>query len=167
MFYSGIFSLVERDLKKLVALSTLNQLAFIIVSLSLGLKILSYFHLVTHAFFKSLLFMNVGGILHLNFSTQDFRQYSNTGFYSPLILFRTILRLIRLMGMVFSTGFFSKDLILEKLWFSSGAQILVVFLIISVSFTFFYSFIIFRALFNITRRRLLIISQSITLNISL
>jgi len=51
MFYSGLFSLVERDFKKLVALSTLNQLAFIIVSLRLGLKIIRYFHLVTHAFF--------------------------------------------------------------------------------------------------------------------
>jgi NADH:ubiquinone oxidoreductase subunit 5 (subunit L)/multisubunit Na+/H+ antiporter MnhA subunit len=115
IFYSGIFSLVERDFKKLVALSTLNQLAFIIVSLSLGLKILRFFHLVTHAFFKSLLFINVGGVLHLNFSTQDYRQHSNGGRYSPLILFRTILRLIRLIGLVFSTGFFSKDMILEKM----------------------------------------------------
>jgi NADH:ubiquinone oxidoreductase subunit 5 (subunit L)/multisubunit Na+/H+ antiporter MnhA subunit len=167
MFYSGVFSLVERDLKKLVALSTLNQLAFIIVSLSLGLKILRFFHLVTHAFFKSLLFINVGGVLHLNFSTQDYRQHSNGGRYSPLILFRTILSLIRLIGLVFSTGFFSKDMILEKMWFSFGRQILILFLIVRVSFTFFYSFTIFRALFNITRGVLLSIHQSITLNVSL
>lgn len=115
IMYSGLFSLVETDLKKLVALSTLNQLAFIIVSLRLGLKILSFFHLVTHAFFKSLLFINVGRVLHLNFRIQDFRQHSNGGYYSPLVLFRTILRLIRLIGIVFSTGFFSKDIILEKL----------------------------------------------------
>lgn len=167
MFYSGLFSLVERDFKKLVALSTLNQLAFIIVSLRLGLKIIRYFHLVTHAFFKSLLFMNVGGILHLNFSIQDFRQYSNRGFFSPLILWRSILRLIRLIGLVFSTGFFSKDIILEKLWFSFGRQILVFLLILRVRFTFFYSFTIFRVIFNITRRTLLLIGQRISLNLSL
>lgn len=167
IFYSGLFSLVETDLKKLVALSTLNQLAFIIVSLRLGLKILSYFHLVTHAFFKSLLFINVGGILHLNFSIQDFRLHSNGATYSPLILFRTTLRLIRLIGLVFSTGFFSKDLILEKIWFSFGRQILIFFLIIRVRFTFFYSYTIFRVLFNITRSRLLIIHQSVSLNLSL
>lgn len=115
IMYRGLFSLVETDLKKLVALSTLNQLAFIIVSLRLGLKILRFFHLVTHAFFKSLLFINVGSILHLNFSIQDFRQHSNGGFYSPLVLFSTVLRLVSLMGLVFSTGFYSKDIILEKL----------------------------------------------------
>lgn len=167
IFYSGIFSLVERDFKKLVALSTLNQLAFIIVSLRVGLKIIRYFHLVTHAFFKSLLFMNVGGILHLNFRIQDFRQYSNSGYYSPLILWRSVLRLIRLIGLVFSTGFFSKDLILEKLWFSFGSQILIFILILRVSFTFFYSFTIFRAMFNITRRSLFLISQSVSLMTSL
>lgn len=115
IIYSGLFSLVETDLKKLVALSTLNQLAFIIVSLSLGLKILRFFHLVTHAFFKSLLFINVGRILHLNFRIQDFRQHSNGAYFSPLILFRTVLSLISLIGLVFSTGFFSKDIILEKM----------------------------------------------------
>jgi len=167
IFYSGIFSLVERDFKKLVALSTLNQLAFIIVSLSLGLKIMRYFHLVTHAFFKSLLFINVGGILHLNFSIQDFRQYSNSGSFSPLILWSSILSLISLIGLVFSTGFFSKDMILEKLWYSFGRQILVLVLIISVTFTFFYSFTIFRAIFNITRSPLLLIGQRISLRISL
>lgn len=167
IFYSGVFSLVETDLKKLVALSTLNQLAFIIVSLRLGLKILSYFHLVTHAFFKSLLFINVGGILHLSFRVQDFRQHSNGGYYSPLILFSTILRLISLIGLVFSTGFFSKDLILEKMWFSFGGQALIIILIFSVSFTFFYSFTIFRILFNITRRALLRIHQSLSLRLPL
>jgi len=118
-------------------------------------------------FFKSLLFMNVGGILHLNFSIQDFRQYSNRGFFSPLILWRSILRLIRLIGLVFSTGFFSKDIILEKLWFSFGRQILVFLLILRVRFTFFYSFTIFRVIFNITRRTLLLIGQRISLNLSL
>ena len=167
IMYRGLFSLVETDLKKLVALSTLNQLAFIIVSLRLGLKILRFFHLVTHAFFKSLLFINVGSILHLNFSIQDFRQHSNGGFYSPLVLFSTVLRLVSLMGLVFSTGFYSKDIILEKLWFSTGRQVLVLFLIIRVRFTFFYSFTIFRSLFNITRTSLLVINQSIILSMSL
>lgn len=167
IFYSGLFSLVERDFKKLVALSTLNQLAFIIVSLRVGLKMIRYFHLVTHAFFKSLLFINVGGILHLNFRIQDFRQYSNAGYFSPLILWSSTLRLIRLTGLVFSTGFFSKDLILEKLWFSFGRIILILILGLRVRFTFFYSFTIFRVLFNITRRGLLLIKQRISLSFSL
>jgi NADH:ubiquinone oxidoreductase subunit 5 (subunit L)/multisubunit Na+/H+ antiporter MnhA subunit len=61
---SGLNSLVEKDIKKIIALSTLNQLRVIFITVSLGLVILRYFHLISHAIFKSLLFLNGGVIIH-------------------------------------------------------------------------------------------------------
>ena len=76
-FYAGINTLFERDLKKLIALSTLSHLGFIGLSFSLGLLHLAYFHMLTHALFKSLLFMTIGDIM-INLShSQDIRYLSS------------------------------------------------------------------------------------------
>jgi len=75
MFYRRVLSVLEMDFKKIIALSTLNQIRLIIFSLSLGLKIIVFFHLNSHAFFKSLLFIGAGCLIHYHFSLQDSRIY--------------------------------------------------------------------------------------------
>ena len=77
MLYSGVLSTVEMDLKKVVALSTLRQLSFIFFSLSMGLKILRFIHLGLHAIFKSMLFLNVGVLIHCIFRSQDLRVWGS------------------------------------------------------------------------------------------
>jgi len=82
LLIAGLCACGEIDLKKIVALSTLSQLGVIVVALGLSLKALRFFHLITHALFKSLLFICVGVGIHTVFGSQDFRTYG--GLYQTL-----------------------------------------------------------------------------------
>lgn len=73
LIVAGVAALVEIDFKKVVALSTLSQLRMIIFSLSIGLPVIAFFHLVSHAMFKALLFLCVGVVIHENKRFQDIR----------------------------------------------------------------------------------------------
>lgn len=113
LLIAGIRALYERDIKKIVALSTLSQLGLIFCRLGGGLLLRTYFHLLTHAFFKAILFIRVGNIIHLSDDYQDLRKinlrFSKTGF---TFAFRSIANW-SLIGAPFLAGFFSKDLVLE------------------------------------------------------
>jgi NADH-ubiquinone oxidoreductase chain 5 len=83
-FYAGLNTIFETDLKKLIALSTLSHLGFIGMAYSAGLLQLAFFHILTHALFKSLLFMTMGDIIiNLNHS-QDIRYLSSGAIYTPV-----------------------------------------------------------------------------------
>ncbi|KYN37942.1 NADH-ubiquinone oxidoreductase chain 5 [Trachymyrmex septentrionalis] len=73
IFISGIMANFENDFKKIIALSTLRQLGFIIIILRFGYRILAYYHLLIHAIFKSILFISAGIVIHIIKSTQDIR----------------------------------------------------------------------------------------------
>ena len=79
IFFSRVAALVEEDIKKVVALSTLSQIGFSITTLGLGISFVSFIHLVSHALFKSCLFMQIGYIIHCNYGQQDGRGYGNNG----------------------------------------------------------------------------------------
>ena len=114
MIMAGASALAETDMKKVVALSTLSQLGLMISTLGIGRVKLTLFHLLTHAFFKALLFMSVGHIIHMTDSYQDFRQTANPApLFGPTALFR-LLANFRLIGFPFLAGFYSKDLIIES-----------------------------------------------------
>jgi len=84
LILSGIMALLEWDMKKLIAYSTLSQLGFIVVSFSLGLVLLCFFHLVCHALFKAAIFIFTGVVIHNNRRRQDFRnrlRFSNISFF--------------------------------------------------------------------------------------
>jgi len=119
---------VESDFKRVVALSTLSQLGLIGFRLSLGIYLFCFYHLVLHALFKSLLFLGVGVIIHNNRGSQDGRLYGNFIFSSPLLGVSLIISLIRLRGIPFICGFYSKDLIIE---YSLYSTLGVLFLFIS------------------------------------
>nr|WGO57971.1 NADH dehydrogenase subunit 5 [Perisphaerus sp. 1 ZQW-2023b] len=113
MFMSGIGANFEYDLKKIIALSTLSQLGLMIGVLSLGLSELAFFHLLTHALFKALLFMCAGVYIHSLSDFQDIRFMGSLSFQIPLTCSCLMISNFALCGMPFLAGFYSKDLILE------------------------------------------------------
>lgn len=142
-FYAGLNSLFEVDMKKLIALSTLSHLGFIGLAFSTGLLRLAFFHMLVHALFKSLLFMCMGDIMHCSGHSQDIR-HLGSGFYStPFSSLIMQLCLANLLGLPMLSGFFSKDLVLEMLAYSSVRYLLTFMVYLGVFFTYFYTFKIF------------------------
>ena len=110
---AGLGTNFEYDLKKIIALSTLSQLGLIIRILSLGFAGLAFFHLLTHALFKALLFICAGIVIHTIKDSQDIRYIGNLSFQIPLTSSCLIISNFALCGIPFLAGFYSKDLILE------------------------------------------------------
>lgn len=147
---SGIRGVFEFDLKKIIALSTLSQLGFIISTLALGLPDLTFFHLATHACFKALLFICAGIFIHRFQDNQDIRGFGiiNKNFSLSLCIFNVAN--LSLSGFPFLSGFFSKDLILE-LVLLRNINLLIFFLFMLGTFlTVFYRF---RLIFYLTFKR--------------
>lgn len=119
IIYSGVFSFLERDFKKLVALSTLRQVGLLIYLISLNLLGLICMHLSSHALFKSLLFFRVGMIIHRHFSSQESRFYSIKLRRRRVVLIRFILRVLNLIGMVYLSGRITKEAVLEVFTYQS------------------------------------------------
>nr|QVL28800.1 NADH dehydrogenase subunit 5 [Mesembrius niger]UXG19023.1 NADH dehydrogenase subunit 5 [Mesembrius sp.] len=113
MFMSGLGANFEFDLKKIIALSTLSQLGLMMMILSMGYEKLAFFHLLTHALFKALLFMCAGAIIHNMNNSQDLRLMGGLSIYMPLTSSCFNVANLALCGMPFLAGFYSKDLILE------------------------------------------------------
>jgi len=113
LILAGIIAIFEWDLKKIIAFSTLSQLGFIVRAISLGLVVFGFFHLVSHALFKASLFMCSGVFIHRNDNSQEFRNVMNFLFVSPIIASCIVICLICLSGFPFSTGFFSKEFLLD------------------------------------------------------
>ena len=128
IFIAGIGANFEFDLKKIIALSTLRQLGLIIRILSIGFYKLAFFHLLTHALFKALLFICAGAIIHNIKNSQDLRIIGNLVLQIPLTSICFNLANFALCGIPFLAGFYSKDLILE---------------IVSLSYLNFFSFFLY------------------------
>lgn len=143
LFYRGSRALCEQDIKKIVALSTLNQLSLILLTFSTKFILLGFFHLLTHAFFKSSLFLTIGIIIHQSISLQDGRfllLQKKINFFFIISLF---IRSMNLIGQVFTSGFFSKDLILENRIFNRNRITIIIFFTRMI-FTFFYNIRLFK-----------------------
>nr|WGO58101.1 NADH dehydrogenase subunit 5 [Rhabdoblatta saussurei] len=113
MFMAGMGANFEYDLKKIIALSTLSQLGLMMSILSMGFIGLTFFHLLTHALFKALLFMCAGVVIHCMKDSQDIRFMGNLSFQMPMTSSCLMISNFALCGMPFLAGFYSKDLILE------------------------------------------------------
>nr|AQV11451.1 NADH dehydrogenase subunit 5 [Mesomelena mesomelaena] len=118
MFMAGLGANYEFDLKKIIALSTLSQLGLMMSILSMGFYKLAFFHLLTHALFKALLFMCAGAIIHNMNNCQDIRLMGSLSLMMPLTSSCFNVANLALCGMPFLAGFYSKDLILEVVFFS-------------------------------------------------
>nr|APF47502.1 NADH dehydrogenase subunit 5 [Dolichogenidea sp. n. SNS-2016] len=139
MFFSGISANFEFDLKKIIALSTLSQLGLMLFILSFKLPIISFFHLIMHAMFKSLLFLCSGIIIHNYFNNQDIRMISLNNLYLPYINLIFLMASLTLSGLPFLTGFYSKDLIIEMFNMKINNLILFFIMYISMGLTISYS----------------------------
>lgn len=105
----------EIDIKKIVALSTLRQLGVIITAMGAGIYILRFFHLLTHAFFKALLFIGAGNLIHSSERYQDLRVMGGGSEVIPYSKSIVIATSISLCGLPFMSAFYSKEIIIERL----------------------------------------------------
>nr|AST23770.1 NADH dehydrogenase subunit 5 [Lymantria dispar] len=139
MFMAGVSANYEFDLKKIIALSTLSQLGLMMSILSMGMPDLAFFHLLTHAMFKALLFMCAGMIIHMMGDMQDIRYMGGMNLYIPLTSLCFNLSNMALCGIPFLAGFYSKDLILELVSFSNLNLLIFFLYYISTGLTVFYT----------------------------
>jgi NADH-ubiquinone oxidoreductase chain 5 len=105
--------LLQNDLKKVIAYSTCSQLGYMIFVCGLSNYTLSLFHLVNHAFFKALLFLSAGAVIHSVASEQDLRKFGGLLRLLPYTYAMFLIGSLALMGFPFLTGFYSKDIVLE------------------------------------------------------
>nr|QNV11526.1 NADH dehydrogenase subunit 5 [Cryphalus piceae] len=139
MFLAGLCANYEYDLKKIIALSTLSQLGMMILILSLGGSDLSFFHLLIHAFFKALLFMCAGYIIHMMGDFQDIRFMGGLINFIPVVCSCMMISNFALCGLPFISGFYSKDLIAELLSMNIFSWFIYLLFYISVGLTVSYS----------------------------
>nr|WCZ71275.1 NADH dehydrogenase subunit 5 [Hylobitelus xiaoi] len=139
MYVAGIAANLEYDLKKIIALSTLSQLGMMITILGLGEIDLVFFHLLMHAFFKALLFMCAGAIIHNLGNCQDIRCMGGVIYFMPLTCACFNISNFALCGLPFLSGFYSKDLIAEFLSTDGCGFSIYLLFYISVGLTVSYS----------------------------
>lgn len=139
MLISGLIALVENDLKKIIALSTLRQLGLIIIILRIGFKIIAFYHLLTHAIFKSILFICAGIIIHSINNNQDIRVLGRINKVIPFTIISLYISRLALCGFPFLAGFYSKDLIMELIYFNRINIFILILIIIALILTVIYS----------------------------
>nr|YP_010535695.1 NADH dehydrogenase subunit 5 [Alectorobius rudis]UYB78620.1 NADH dehydrogenase subunit 5 [Alectorobius rudis] len=139
MLMAGLSALFEYDLKKIIALSTLSQLGLMMTVLSLGESELAFFHLLTHAIFKAMLFLCAGFLIHSSLGGQDIRFMGNFYLSNPLIGVCFSLANLSLFGVPFLSGFYSKDMVLEFMYVTGDSMILFFMLVVSTICTSVYS----------------------------
>ena len=135
---AGFCAFLESDFKKIVAISTLSQLGMIIFIISVGVWILSFLHMVIHAFFKRILFLRTGSLIRQYAGGQDCRFYGGSVLSNRSFLF-FLVRCVCLGGVPFFLGFYSKDHIISSCSFFRGF-VLFVFFLCGCVFTVIYSF---------------------------
>ena len=132
---AGLIGIFDWDLKKIIAYSTLRQLGFMVASFSCSLVVFTFFHLLTHALFKASLFICAGFVIHSSDNRQDFRNSQRFSFMRPVFSLMVIICLLCLCGFPFTSGFFSKDLLIDGGLMSYSIWVMY---IVGVFFTFFY-----------------------------
>ena len=139
--FSSLIGLFQQDIKKVIAYSTMSQLGMMIIGIGLSSYNIALFHLVNHAFYKALLFLGAGAVIHSVADNQDFRKYGGLKQFLPLTYSVMLIASLSLAAIPFMTGFYSKDFILESAYgqyFLSGT--IVYFLAtIGAMFTTLYS----------------------------
>ena len=112
--FSSIIGLYQQDIKKIVAYSTMSQLGLMVVAIGLSSYAVALFHLVNHAFYKALLFLSAGSVIHAVGDNQDLRKSGGFLSYLPLTYSVMVIASLSLVAFPFMTGFYSKDFILES-----------------------------------------------------
>ena len=139
--FSSLVGLFQQDIKKVIAYSTMSQLGMMVIAVGLSSYNIALFHLINHAFYKALLFLAAGSVIHAVADNQDFRKYGGLIKYLPLTYSVMLIASLSLVAFPFMTGFYSKDLILESTYGQfTFFSILAYFLaVVGAVFTTLYS----------------------------
>ena len=154
-FFMGLLGLVQNDIKRVVAYSTLSQLGYMSVALGASAYGAAIFHLMTHAFFKALLFLAAGSVIIAMHHEQDIRRMGGIRRYMPITYWTSLIGSLALIGFPGMSGFFSKDLLIEAVRQSHWQQtdtwvywIAYLSVLLGVFVTALYSFRMFFLVFH-------------------
>jgi NADH-quinone oxidoreductase subunit L len=153
-FFMGLLGIVQNDIKRVVAYSTLSQLGYMTVALGASAYGAAIFHLMTHAFFKALLFLAAGSVIIAMHHEQDIRKMGGIRKYMPITYWTSLIGSLALIGFPGTAGFFSKDLLIEAVreshWHGEGAVYWIAYLsvLLGVFVTALYSFRMFFLVFH-------------------
>ena len=152
--FMGFLGVIQNDIKRVIAYSTLSQLGYMVVALGASAYSVAIFHLLTHAFFKALLFLGAGSVIIAMHHEQDMRKMGNLKQYMPITYVTMLIGSLALIGTPFFSGFYSKDAIIEAAHYSnlaaSGYAHFAV--LVGVFFTALYSFRLFFMVFHTKER---------------
>ena len=139
--FSSLIGLFQQDIKKVIAYSTMSQLGMMVIAVGLSSYNLALFHLVNHAFYKALLFLGAGAVIHSVADNQDFRKYGGLRPFLPLTYSVMLIASLSLVAFPFMTGFYSKDFILESAYgqFYFSGTVVYFIATIGAMFTTLYS----------------------------
>jgi NADH:ubiquinone oxidoreductase subunit 5 (subunit L)/multisubunit Na+/H+ antiporter MnhA subunit len=116
-YISGTIGMTQFDIKKVIAYSTCSQLGYMFIACGASNYLGGFYHLINHAFFKALLFLCAGAIIHSCYNEQDIRKLGGLAKILPYVYTLMFLGNLALSGFTFLTGFFSKDFIIDQLLF--------------------------------------------------
>ena len=148
--FMGFMGIIQNDIKRVVAYSTLSQLGYMTVALGASAYSVAVFHLMTHAFFKALLFLAAGSVIMGMHHNQDIRWMGNVKKYMPITWITSLLGSLALIGTPLFAGFYSKDSIIEAVHFSNlpGSGFAYFAVLAGVFVTAFYSFRMYFLVFH-------------------
>ena len=139
--FSSLIGLFQQDIKKVIAYSTMSQLGMMVIAVGLSSYNIALFHLINHAFYKGLLFLGAGAVIHAVADNQDFRKYGGLISFLPLTYSVMLIASLSLVAFPFMTGFYSKDFILESAYgqYCYSSVAVYVIAVIGAIFTTLYS----------------------------
>jgi len=148
--FMGFLGIIQNDIKRVVAYSTLSQLGYMTVALGVSAYSVAVFHLMTHAFFKALLFLGAGSVIIGMHHDQDIRNMGGLRKYMPITWITSLLGSLALIGTPFFSGFYSKDSIIEAVHASQlpAAHWAYFAVVVGVFVTAFYSFRMYFLVFH-------------------
>ncbi|MBZ0148583.1 MAG: NADH-quinone oxidoreductase subunit L, partial [Pseudorhodoplanes sp.] len=140
-FFAATVGLVQNDIKRIVAYSTCSQLGYMFVAMGVGAYSVGMWHLFTHAFFKALLFLGSGSVIHAMHHEQDIRHMGGLRKKIPFTYWMMVIGTLALTGFPFTAGYFSKDAIIEAAYAGRNPMALYAFImtVIAAALTSFYS----------------------------
>ena len=139
--FSSLIGLFQQDIKKVIAYSTMSQLGMMVIAIGLSSYTIALFHLINHAFYKGLLFLCAGAVIHAVADNQDFRKYGGLVSYLPITYSLMLTASLSLVAFPFMTGFYSKDFILESAYGQYKLSSIIIYFIATIGamFTTLYS----------------------------
>ncbi|MBE2295204.1 MAG: NADH-quinone oxidoreductase subunit L [Phycisphaerales bacterium] len=148
--FMGFLGIIQNDIKRVIAYSTLSQLGYMVVALGVSAYSAAIFHLMTHAFFKALLFLGAGSVIIAMHHEQDIRKMGGLWKHMPITWFTFLLGTLALIGMPGFAGFYSKDSIIEAVHYShiAGSGFAYLSVVLGVFVTSFYSFRLYFIVFH-------------------